>query len=250
MKCFDVRENLSLYIDGELERAKAKELESHIEECDECRRELLFFRDMVKAVGEIKEEELPENFHSDMMKKIKNIEKKQYFFRRGIFSKMTTMVAGVVVIICVVFGGKQFYSNENLLQNETEVLGEENETILKEENDYGREVRNSEAKSNSDIKSKKGAKNDVKEKNEIDVDIKSDNIEEDIKRISEFGAMIYVDDKFNSLGEKGGCVSLAVDRELADDIIKLIENGGRKADLKKANEQKSEKVILNINLSL
>ncbi len=249
MKCSDVRENLSLYIDGELEKLEAEEIEKHFESCDDCKKEMLFFKDMINAVGSIEEKELPQNFHSDMMQKIENEEKRQYFFKRGVFSKMTTIAAGVVVIMCVVLGGKQIYFyDDSSVEKSSVVFGEENDNALKEESNYGRSIDGSREKSNSVAKLKKGVDNDFEEKNEVDIDFKSDDIEKDIERISQFGDVIYVDDKLDKLGQKGGFISLSVDYELVDDIIGLIKNGGRKEDLKKTAEQKLEKVILNVNL--
>jgi anti-sigma factor RsiW len=56
------RELFSDYLEGELDDGRTSELESHLEECEECRRDLKLFSDTMRAVSGLEEVEAPEDF--------------------------------------------------------------------------------------------------------------------------------------------------------------------------------------------
>ena len=60
MKCGFDRELLSLYADGALSPERLSHLETHISECEECRRALEIMRDMWNALASLPRERAPD----------------------------------------------------------------------------------------------------------------------------------------------------------------------------------------------
>jgi len=59
MQCSEIQENLSAYLDGELDPAGAAELESHLEGCESCRSELESLRSTVELVRSVPRVQAP-----------------------------------------------------------------------------------------------------------------------------------------------------------------------------------------------
>ncbi len=57
-----LREQLSVYMDGELDAAATERLEVHLEECERCRTELEQLRDTATALRDLPEAEVPRSF--------------------------------------------------------------------------------------------------------------------------------------------------------------------------------------------
>lgn len=62
MDCRVAQELISPYIDGELDREEARQLEAHIESCSECRQRFGQIKAVVQMVGVLEKEELPDGF--------------------------------------------------------------------------------------------------------------------------------------------------------------------------------------------
>ena len=59
MKCSEIRERLSAYIDAELDERTLEEIEVHLSGCEQCRDELAALRMLVSCAGDIEEVESP-----------------------------------------------------------------------------------------------------------------------------------------------------------------------------------------------
>ncbi|WP_010168968.1 anti-sigma factor family protein [Candidatus Epulonipiscium viviparus] len=68
MKC-DL-EQLSLYIDEELEPSQRLEIEEHLKTCDDCQSNLQLLLEIKEQLSMLDEVPLPDNFHSELMNKI------------------------------------------------------------------------------------------------------------------------------------------------------------------------------------
>ncbi len=73
MKHDEYKNKLSLYVDLMLDEDEERQLIAHIEDCDECKEELKKLYKMKNVLGSMKEEPLPEGFHSDLMNRIQNL---------------------------------------------------------------------------------------------------------------------------------------------------------------------------------
>ena len=84
------------YIEGELTAAEMRELEAHIAECEDCRKELEELRALKEAIRSA-EEEMPEGLHSRIMASIeaepkKKPRRKAAFFRGAAISVACVML--------------------------------------------------------------------------------------------------------------------------------------------------------------
>ncbi|MCT4543995.1 MAG: zf-HC2 domain-containing protein [Vallitalea sp.] len=76
MDCTKSQNLMSLYIDNKLENDEKMIFENHISSCKSCKEELDLLNMIIGNVNELNEEkELPEDFHTNLMVKIDNINK-------------------------------------------------------------------------------------------------------------------------------------------------------------------------------
>lgn len=59
MRCEEIQDRLSAYLEGELEAAERRNIESHVEECVGCRQELALLRRTVSTLQSLEEIEVP-----------------------------------------------------------------------------------------------------------------------------------------------------------------------------------------------
>ncbi len=70
MRCEDVREIISLYIDNELNGEERNEIIEHLQSCEECNREYEDLLTIKRLLSETPEIELPSNFKEELHKKL------------------------------------------------------------------------------------------------------------------------------------------------------------------------------------
>lgn len=71
MDCNQIKELISLYIDEELGEEDINKLEAHIKSCDKCKAEFSQLLDIVDGLKSIPQLDLPDNFHTELMSKLK-----------------------------------------------------------------------------------------------------------------------------------------------------------------------------------
>jgi hypothetical protein len=71
MKCLQARMKLSAYIDHELDAASARQLESHLEQCGECREELDAFHGLDALLRGLPSIDLGPEFASQMVERVR-----------------------------------------------------------------------------------------------------------------------------------------------------------------------------------
>lgn len=113
--CITEKELISLYIDNELSEEDKIEFENHLLNCESCRQDVSNLTFIVNAVKDINEVELPENFHEEIMNKIKFENKKKVsFFNIQNFKKFTYAAAILLITVIGVDLNKKFSENNNL----------------------------------------------------------------------------------------------------------------------------------------
>ncbi|WP_432408887.1 DUF4349 domain-containing protein [Wukongibacter sp. M2B1] len=70
MRCEEVRDFLSLYIDNELDDKEIAEIEKHLQSCEECNREYEDLLTIQKLLSETPQIELPHNFKAELHQKL------------------------------------------------------------------------------------------------------------------------------------------------------------------------------------
>lgn len=77
LDCNKIKEIMSLYIDNELDNNEKIEFENHIQNCDSCKKEFEELKNIIIDINNLPQEELPENFHNDLMLLLKHESKKK-----------------------------------------------------------------------------------------------------------------------------------------------------------------------------
>ena len=72
MNCNEVRDNLSLYIDGELSEDEKKLMDEHFKTCSDCSKELEEYKKMIKTLRELPKEEPPVGYCKRLKDKLLN----------------------------------------------------------------------------------------------------------------------------------------------------------------------------------
>jgi hypothetical protein len=109
--CNEIKEMISIYIDGELDSKLQNEFETHIQNCDDCRIELEELKEIVNLCGSIGEEELPEDFKQQLHGKLLAVSgtdnqitnvKEINRFKLNRYIKIGTSIAAVLLIAVLV----------------------------------------------------------------------------------------------------------------------------------------------------
>ena len=119
MKCKEAFELMSLYFDNEIEETDKIELFKHISNCEQCKADFDNLEQMINSVNNLPLLELPENFHSELMEKIKDENKVISFenkiAKKAIYKKY--MAIAVVLFVLIIVGGNVFLKNNINIEN-------------------------------------------------------------------------------------------------------------------------------------
>lgn len=99
--CEIFKNKLSEYIDNALSIEETVSLEKHLIDCSECSKELHLLNSIIHELNHLPEQELPENFHNELMAKIKALSKEE----KKIISfptKLRKWVAPLTSVACLV----------------------------------------------------------------------------------------------------------------------------------------------------
>lgn len=108
--CEEVINNISLYIDNELNDKEVEEFEKHISQCDNCTKELEDIKEVVLRVNNLEEIELPEGFHEELVLKLNKESIKWYNTKN--FKKYTLAASLFFIFISVTLFTNTLTSNE------------------------------------------------------------------------------------------------------------------------------------------
>jgi len=110
MKCNEIRELLSPYIDEALDESEMREVEAHLSACGDCRNEYNEIKEMVDLLGQAPMVPVPDEFRFRLRKGLN--EEKQAMIKDGIIEKRSirsrwriiTSVAAVFAVGVISFG--------------------------------------------------------------------------------------------------------------------------------------------------
>lgn len=95
MKCNEIRELLSLYIDQMLDESQVKEIEEHLSVCDACRKEYNELMELHELLGHVEMIPVPDAFQF-RLKKVLKVEKKKKSQWRILTSVAAVFAVGVL----------------------------------------------------------------------------------------------------------------------------------------------------------
>lgn len=103
MKCQNIRELMSMYIDNEINEVDKVKFEKHIAQCPQCKEEYELLKDLVIECSEIDEVELPEGFREELHNKLVEAKaakpgKITQFIRRNNWKPAVGAVAAVLIL--------------------------------------------------------------------------------------------------------------------------------------------------------
>ena len=113
MRCEDVKENLSAYIDNELEKAELSAIGGHINQCNGCGKEEKELRALVSAVGTMPRYTAPVHIAravEDEVNRMEKMEKRSLDIskHRFILPVAIAAAAGVILVVNIDLGFKPF----------------------------------------------------------------------------------------------------------------------------------------------
>ena len=103
MKCENIRELMSMYIDNEINEVDKAKFEKHIAQCPQCKEEYEILKDLVLECSEIDEVELPQDFREQLHNKLMEAKankpgKFTQFIRRANWKPAAGAVAAVLIL--------------------------------------------------------------------------------------------------------------------------------------------------------
>ena len=118
MKCDEINDRLSLYIDNELSPEEMRQVEEHLQSCEICQKEYEDYKNLISVLNGLPEEEPPEGYCKRLHKKLlenrpQGKDKKQtskiMSLNRSKWLKYGSIAAALVLVIAVAginnFGG-------------------------------------------------------------------------------------------------------------------------------------------------
>lgn len=185
MDCRDAFCLMNMFIDGEISENEKIELLEHIEKCENCKKEFEELQETVKELRETPLEELPKNYHNELMQKLENeINPKVIPIRKNKKYKTVYKFIGFAAVFALfIVGGTKAgllnmkdgkYENmpSSVLENE-DVKSEKTEKIAEntEQNSTDLVLKDNDEKSSENIE-----QNDVEEKANEPIDETSKEI--------------------------------------------------------------------------
>ena len=117
MNCDKVKELLWAYLENKTTAEETAEIETHLEGCAACREELAQQKEIKNALASLPDEELPEDYHTELMQKLQ-AERKVVPFpakKKHGWKQMSMIAAAVLVVVVagVTRGMLEMRQNQN-----------------------------------------------------------------------------------------------------------------------------------------
>lgn len=118
MNCDKVKELLWTYLENKTTAEETAEIETHLEGCAACREELAQQKEIKNALASLPDEELPKDYHTELMQKLQAERKVMPFPAKKKHGwKQMSMIAAAVLVV-VVAGGTRGMLEMRQNQNE------------------------------------------------------------------------------------------------------------------------------------
>ncbi|MDF2676790.1 MAG: hypothetical protein K0Q97_1101, partial [Bacillota bacterium] len=107
MNCNEIKDLMSSYVDGELSENEKKLVEVHINICDDCKKELESYQQLIKIIKDLPEEEPPKGYCKRLHDKLLNVkvepDVKIKRLNKFLNNKKWVKYAGVAACLVIVF---------------------------------------------------------------------------------------------------------------------------------------------------
>lgn len=134
MNCDIVRENMSLYIDNELDENTKMQFEEHLKTCVFCKEDLDILICAVDVMADMTEE-LPDGFSDRLHEKLADVKVQKRSFIKPLYLKTLSAVAAALVIVFIARG--IFYDPAGQNMTTSSAMKEDAFESEKSADDYG-----------------------------------------------------------------------------------------------------------------
>lgn len=143
MNCIEIKDMLSLYIDGELDENEKKAVEEHVSTCESCRNELEQYQKIINMLQNLIEEEPPIGYCKRLHEKLLKAKQQKKVSSRSKWVKYGSIAAVFVLVISVIYVSNNLRmgslaKNENSVDYDREMQATESPAAPPETTDmYG-----------------------------------------------------------------------------------------------------------------
>lgn len=103
MDCNKIKDMITLYIDGELEDEGKKQVEEHISNCLDCKKELEEYKKIIHILENIADEEPPKGYCKRLHEKLLSVAKQNKTRKRIIFMKYGSIAAALLLVVLAIY---------------------------------------------------------------------------------------------------------------------------------------------------
>lgn len=164
MNCDKVKELLWAYLENKTTAEETAEIETHLEGCAACREELAQQKEIKNALASLPDEELPEDYHTELMQKLQAERKVVPFPAKKKHGwKQMSMIAAAVLVVVVAGGTRGMLEMRQNQNEEIEQILFENTALTADTGEEAAEQTAADSATESNAAEKSDTKEDFSE---------------------------------------------------------------------------------------
>ena len=164
MNCDKVKELLWAYLENKTTAEETAEIETHLEGCAACREELAQQKEIKNALASLPDEELPEDYHTELMQKLQAERKVVPFPAKKKHGwKQMSMIAAAVLVVVVAGGTRGMLEMRQNQNEEIEQILFENTALTADTGEETAEQTAADSATESNAAEKSDTKEDFSE---------------------------------------------------------------------------------------
>lgn len=164
MNCDKVKELLWAYLENKTTAEETAEIETHLEGCAACREELAQQKEIKNALASLPDEELPEDYHTELMQKLQAERKVVPFPAKKKHGwKQMSMIAAAVLVVVVAGGTRGMLEMRQNQNEEIEQILFEDTALMADTGEEAAEQTAADSATENDAAEKSDTKEDFSE---------------------------------------------------------------------------------------
>ena len=164
MNCDKAKELLWAYLENKTTAEETAEIETHLEGCAACREELAQQKEIKNALASLPDEELPEDYHTELMQKLQAERKVVPFPAKKKHGwKQMSMIAAAVLVVVVAGGTRGMLEMRQNQNEEIEQILFENTALMADTGEEAAEQTAADSATENNAAEKSDTKEDFSE---------------------------------------------------------------------------------------
>lgn len=164
MNCDKVKELLWAYLENKTTAEETAKIETHLEGCAACREELAQQKEIKNALASLPDEELPEDYHTELMQKLQAERKVVPFPAKKKHGwKQMSMIAAAVLVVVVAGGTRGMLEMRQNQNEEIEQILFENTALMADTGEEAAEQTAADSATENNAAGKSDTKEDFSE---------------------------------------------------------------------------------------